>query len=185
MGNNSFSEKELVKKGKHLAFLLRHDADAFNQGLIDKNGWRSVKELESLGYSKKLLEEITLTNNKQRYEFSADGRNIRARQGHSIPVDVGLVEQTPPDVLYHGTTDEVFYEHIVKEGLVPMTRLHVHLSKDEETATNVGKRHGKNVRIIRIDAKKMYADGCKFWLSNNGVWLTEKVEPKYFIDEEY
>jgi putative RNA 2'-phosphotransferase len=66
-----------------------------------------------------------------------------------------------------------------------MTRLHVHLSKDEETATNVGKRHGKDVRIIRIDAKKMYADGCKFWLSNNGVWLTEKVEPKYFIDEEY
>ena len=79
MNNNSFSEKELVKKGKHLAFLLRHDADAFNQGLIDKNGWRSGKELESLGYSKKLLEEITLTNNKQRYEFSVDGRKIRAR----------------------------------------------------------------------------------------------------------
>ncbi len=174
-------EKELIHKGKHLAFLLRHDADAFQSGLIDEHGWRSVKELEKLGYTKKLLEDITTTNNKQRYEFSNDKRKIRARQGHSIPVDVGLTEQCPPDVLYHGTTYDVYYNHIMKEGLVPMTRLYVHLSKDEETATNVGKRHGKDVVIINIDAKRMYADGCKFFVSNNGVWLSKKVDPKYFL----
>ena len=175
-------EKELVRKGKHLAFLLRHDAEAFNAGKIDKNGWRSVKELESMGYSRKLLDDICATNNKQRYEFSDDHQKIRARQGHSIPVDVGLTEAAPPDVLYHGTSSEMFWSHIMKDGLLPMSRLYVHLSVDEETASNVGHRHSQDVHIIKIDARRMYADGCKFYLSNNGVWLTKEVDSKYFID---
>lgn len=175
-------EKELVRKGKHLAFLLRHDKEAFDAGLIDKNGWRSVKELESLGYTKKMLDDITATNNKQRYEFSDDKRMIRARQGHSIPVDVGLTEAMPPDVLFHGTSSDMYWSHIKKEGILPMTRLYVHLSVDNETAINVGRRHSENFHIISIDAKRMYEDGCKFYVSNNGVWMTEKVEPQYFIE---
>lgn len=171
--------KDITRKGKHLAFLLRHDKEAFEDCRIDKHGWRQISELAKLGYPRPILDEIVATNNKQRYEYSPDRKKIRARQGHSIPVDVELKEATPLDILYHGTATK-FLESIYKNGILPGTRLYVHLSPDEETAINVGSRHGKPF-VIKIDCKKMLADGYKLFLSNNGVWLTEKVMPEYFI----
>lgn len=175
------NEKNIISMGKHLAYLLRHDKEAFGDGRIDRHGWRMVSELIKMGYSHQILNEIVTTNDKQRYEYSHDGRKIRARQGHSIPVDVELQEVTPPDVLYHGTATR-FLASIYREGLVPGTRLYVHLSPDELTAIKVGQRHGTPY-VIRVDCGKMVADGCKFWLSNNGVWLTKEVKPEYFINE--
>ena len=172
------AKNDIIRKGKHLAFLLRHDKEAFEDGRIDKHGWRQVIELAKLGYDRSLLDEIVDTNNKQRYEYSSNRRMIRARQGHSIPVDVELKEATPPNFLYHGTATR-FLESIYRKGLLPGTRLYVHLSPDEETAINVGSRHG-NPYVIKIDCQKMLTDGCKFFISNNGVWLTEKVKPEYF-----
>jgi len=119
------------------------------------------------------------TNNKQRYEYNEDETLIRARQGHSINVDVNLSESTPPDILYHGTATR-FLDSILEKGIVKGNRLHVHLSKDEETATTIGARHGKPY-VLKIDAKKMYEDGIKFYLSNNNVWLTDFVDVKYII----
>ena len=173
------NEKIIIRKGKHLAFLLRHDIEALKQGKIDSHGWRRVDELAKLGYTRELLDEIVSSNNKQRYEYSSDGRMIRARQGHSINVDVELCETTPPDVLYHGTATK-FLESIYANGLVAGNRLFVHLSLDEATAINVGARHGTPF-VLKIDCRHMLADGLKFYLSNNGVWLTKQVLPKYFI----
>ena len=172
-------KKDIIRKGKQLAFLLRHDKEAFEDGRINEHGWRQVSELAKLGYSRSILDEIVATNNKQRFEYSPDKRKIRARQGHSIPVDVELKEATPPEILYHGTATK-FLESIYKNGILPGTRLYVHLSPDEETAINVGSRHGKPF-VIKIDCQKMLADDCKFFLSNNGVWLTESVNPDYFV----
>lgn len=175
-----YKEKELINKGKHLAFLLRHDKDAFDNGLIDKNGWRNVSELvKNHGYTRQMLDEITDTNNKKRYEFNTDKSKIRARQGHSIPVDVELTEVIPPEILYHGTATR-FLDSIFKKGLVKGNRLYVHLSIDEETAIKVGSRHGSPY-VLRIDAKKMYDEGHKFYLSNNDVWLTDSVPAEYLI----
>ena len=171
-----------IRMGKRLAFLLRHDKEALMLGKIDEHGWRKVEELEVMGFTRGLLDEIVATNNKQRFEYSDDGKKIRARQGHSINVDVELAETTPPDVLYHGTATR-FLESIYAEGLVHGNRLYVHLSADEATAINVGKRHGTPF-VIKIDCRKMLADGCKFYLSNNGVWLTKQVLPEYFIDSK-
>lgn len=168
----------LISKGKQLSYILRHDIDSFNKGLIDSAGWMSVATLTyDFDFSPNLIEEIVETNNKQRYEYNEDHTKIRARQGHSIPVDVELKEMTPPDVLYHGTASR-FVESILKDGLKPMTRLYVHLSSDMKTAIDVGSRHGKPV-VFSIDAKQMYDDGIKFYLSNNGVWLTKYVDVKY------
>ena len=175
------NEKEVINKGKHLAFLLRHDANALNQGVIDYHGWRKVSELiHSQGYTKELIETIVETNNKQRYEFNSDHTKIRARQGHSINVDVNLKEAIPPSVLYHGTSTKAL-ESIYKQGIIKGGRLYVHLSKDEETALKVGSRHGAPY-VIKIDAEAMIKDGVKFYLSNNGVWLTDYVDTKYFIN---
>ena len=173
-------ENILTRKGKELAFLLRHDADAFEQGKIDERGWREVDEIIGLGFTQDLLDDIVSTNNKQRYEYNEDGTKIRARQGHSIPVDVGLKEVTPPDVLYHGTATR-FLDSIMENGLIPGNRLYVHLSSDEETAAKVGSRHGKPF-VIEVDAAKMVADGHVIYQSNNGVWLTKQVPSDYFIN---
>ena len=173
------SDRSIIRQGKRLSFLLRHDKEALRLGKIDGHGWRMVEELEKMGFTRELLDKIVATNNKQRFEYSADGNKIRARQGHSINVDVELREMTPPDVLYHGTATR-FLESINAEGLIPGNRLYVHLSPDEATAINVGSRHGVPF-VIKIDCRKMLADGCKFYLSNNGVWLTKQVLPEYFI----
>lgn len=161
-------------KGKLLAFLLRHD----KMYDFDQHGWRKVSDLtENHGFTVSELEEIVEKDNKNRYEFSDDKSSIRARQGHSISVDVELEEKTPPDVLYHGTASR-FISSIMDQGIMKMTRLYVHLSPTFETAVNVGKRHGSPA-VLTIDSKKMASDGCKFYLSRNGVWLTDFVDVKY------
>lgn len=123
------------------------------------------------------MEEIVRTDNKQRYSFNEDKTLIRANQGHSVSVDVELKEKEPPEFLYHGTADR-FLKSIMTEGLKPMSRLYVHLSKDIETANKVGKRHG-NPAILKVNSGQMNQDGIKFYLSENGVWLTSKVDVKY------
>ena len=127
------------------------------------------------------MEEIVWTDEKQRYSFNDDKTLIRANQGHSIPVDVELPEMTPPDVLWHGT-GECFLSSIQEQGILRMGRLYVHLSLDEATAEQVGRRHGKPV-LLRVDAGRMYEDGYVFYYSVNGVWLTEKVPVGYFTKE--
>ena len=124
-----------------------------------------------------MLEEIVRTDNKQRYSFNEDKTKIRANQGHSIPVDVELEQKTPPDVLWHGT-GEKYVSSIKAEGLIPKTRLYVHLSADPDTAIKVGSRHGKPV-VYEVAAKEMQADGYVFFQSVNGVWLTKHVPVKY------
>lgn len=170
-------KKDIIHKSKHLAFLLRHDTEY----CFDRHGWREVSDLiKNHGYSKAELEEIVATNDKQRYEFNEQHTKIRARQGHSIDVDVELKETTPPDVLYHGTATK-FLSSIYDKGILCETRLYVHLSSTKETAMKVGERHGTPY-VLSIDAKKMSQDGIKFYLSRNGVWLTKYVDKKYFIN---
>ena len=166
----------LIKQGKKLSYLLRHDKSY----AFDEHGWREVSELvANHGFSLEELREIVATNNKQRYEFSEDMTRIRARQGHSINVDVELAEATPPVKLYHGTA-KAFVKSIMSQGIHKGNRLYVHLSTTIDTATKVGERHGEPAVLV-IDAIRMHEDGIKFFLSHNGVWLTDFVEAKYII----
>lgn len=171
----------LINTSRFISLILRHKPSEIGIEL-DEHGWANVAELIE-GINKKQpfdmaqLEEIVASDDKQRYSFNEDKTLIRANQGHSIPVDVELKESLPPDILYHGT-GEKYVSSINDMGLIPKSRLYVHLSKDMETAVNVGKRHGKPVIYI-IDSKKMAADGYKFYLSVNNVWLTKKVPVEY------
>ena len=166
---------------KFISLILRHQPEAIGISL-DEHGWADVKELIQ-GINKKyhinmqILEQIVSEDEKQRYSFNEDKTLIRANQGHSIPVDVELKELVPPEILFHGTAKK-FVSSIDKEGLIPKSRLYVHLSQDIETANKVGQRHGEPV-IYVVKSKKMYNDGYKFYCSVNGVWLTKKVPPKY------
>ena len=168
----------IIKRGKKLSYLLRHDTSY----AFDKHGWRSVSNLiANHGFSLEELHEIVATNNKQRYEFSGDMKFIRARQGHSINVDVELAEEVPPVVLYHGTPKENL-PSILDKGICKMSRNHVHLSDTIETASNVGARRGKAFMVITVNAKQMHEDGYTFFLSRNGVWLTDSVPTQYIAN---
>ena len=167
---------------RYMSLILRHKPEVIGISL-DEHGWAAVNELingiarNNEGFDMATLEEIVKTDNKQRYSFNADKTLIRANQGHSIPVDVELEEKEPPEFLYHGT-GEKYVSSILEQGLIPKSRLYVHLSKDVETAKDVGRRHGKEV-VYKIAAHKMYQDGYKFYLSVNGVWLAKGVPLQY------
>lgn len=160
---------------------MRHKPETMGISL-DEHGWANVDELiegiaKTREFNMDILEEVVKTDNKQRYSFNEDKTLIRANQGHSIPVDVELDEVEPPAELWHGT-GEKYVESIEKMGLIPKSRLYVHLSKDSDTATNVGRRHGKPV-LYTVKTGDMFKDGYKFFLSKNGVWLTKEVPVKY------
>lgn len=172
---------DLTRIGKYISLILRHKPEVIGIRL-DAHGWADVNALLT-GISRKypinrdILDEIVRSDEKQRYSFSEDGTKIRANQGHSIQVDVGLPMTEPPETLYHGTARR-FAASIEARGLLPGSRLYVHLSPDKETAKKVGRRHGEPV-IYLVDAGQMYRDGSLFYLSVNGVWLTKAVPAAY------
>lgn len=175
------------KISKFLSFVLRHKPDAIGLTL-DGQGWVDIDELientnltaQEFTLTRSLLQEVVKTNVKKRFIISDDGQRIRASQGHSIDVDLQLKPVEPPEFLYHGTATR-FLDSILKEGLKPQQRQHVHLSRDIETATKVGQRYGKPI-ILAIKARLMVEQGFVFYLSENGVWLTDKV-PIEFITQ--
>lgn len=170
----------MENQSRKLAFLLRHDKTY----PFDKHGWRSVEDLiTNHQFTMTVLETIVLCNDKNRFEFSDNKKSIRARQGHSIQVDVNLQETYPPLLLYHGTAEK-FLSSILQKGILSGNRQYVHLSETEEDAYNIGKRHGTPV-VLKINAQQMYRNGYKFYLSKNGVWLTEFVDAEYISFQSF
>jgi len=173
----------IKKVSKFLSLLLRHKPETIGLKL-DKNGWADIDELieksKKIKLTRALIDEVVADNDKQR--FIIEGDKIRANQGHSIKVDMEFKAVTPPDTLFHGTATR-FLESIMETGLSKQKRQHVHLSKNIETATAVGKRHGKVV-ILEVDAKNMSEEGYEFYLSENGVWLTDNVPVNYLKEQK-
>ena len=174
--------RNLVTVSKFLAKRLRHAPEALGLTL-QPGGWVSVDDLlaasERAGFaiSYDELIECVETNDKKRFSFDDTGDLIRANQGHSVEVDLQLEQQVPPDILFHGTVER-FLESIMAEGLKKGKRHHVHLSKDIETARKVGAKRGKPI-ILQVEAGKMHGDGFTFYLSANGVWLTDAVPASF------
>lgn len=172
-----------INAGRFISLVLRHHPEA--AGLtLDSEGYANTAELINgvakrfHGFNADDLDRIVRENNKHRYSYNEDKTKIRAAQGHSLSyVNISFERKTPPSILYHGTS-ESFIPQIIKEGLKPMSRQYIHLSADEETAYNVGKRRIKPV-VLLVDCEMMHSDGYEFYISENGVWLTKKVPVKY------
>lgn len=176
--------RDLVKHSKFLSLVLRHDPATIGIEL-DDSGWVDVSTLLDALQRKRpqitleRLIEIVETNDKQRFAFSEDRRQIRASQGHSIVIDLDLPPSIPPGSLFHGTAERNLTS-IRESGLLRRQRNHVHLSLDGETATKVGSRHGKPV-VLRIESGKMAESGFLFYVSENGVWLTAHVPTSFIV----
>jgi putative RNA 2'-phosphotransferase len=173
---------DLVRVSKFLSLVLRHKPEEIGLTL-DGQGWADVDQLIRLAnergqpLTRSLLDRVVAENDKKRFAFSEDGVRIRASQGHSVGVDLALPPSTPPELLYHGTATRSV-DSIRSQGLRAGNRQHVHLSADVATATRVGQRHGRPV-VLTVRAGAMHAAGHTFFLSANGVWLTEHVPAEY------
>ena len=179
--------KSDVRISKFLSLVLRHKPEKIGIEL-DQNGWVDVDALIAAANShgvkldRRTLTHIVETNSKKRFAFNDSFDKIRASQGHSVDVELGYVSQEPPEILYHGT-GEKSVRSILETGLQKRNRQHIHLSSDVETAVMVGQRHGKPF-VFDVLAKKMCSDGFEFFLSDNGVWLTETVPPDYLLTRQ-
>ncbi|MGP3687306.1 RNA 2'-phosphotransferase [Streptomyces sp. IBSNAI002] len=173
-------DKRTVKVSKYVSKHLRHQPERIGL-VLDPHGWVEIEDLlraakaHGFAFSRAELDHVVAANDKQR--FAVDGTRIRASQGHTVAVDLGLPEAEPPSYLYHGTVAAAL-EAIRAEGLRPMARHHVHLSPDRETATRVGARRGRPV-VLSVDAGAMRAAGHVFRFSANGVWLVDAVPPQF------
>jgi putative RNA 2'-phosphotransferase len=171
-----------VRLSKFLSLVLRHQPESIGL-VLDAQGWADVDDLIARAaaaeavFSRAELEQVVATSDKKRFTISGDGLRIRAAQGHSVAVELGLTPREPPPVLFHGTATR-FVDAIMARGLTPQSRQHVHLSLDEATALNVGRRHGQPI-IFRVDAAAMHRTGMVFYVADNGVWLTDHVQPEY------
>jgi len=174
--------KNYIQIGKKITYLLRHNPEDL---VMNKNGYVSVSSLlNKVDITQQELDHIVDTNDKKRLAYNSDKTKIRASQGHSVDVDVELKSVRPPRVLYHGTSSDNYNKIVRGNGLNKMKRLHVHLTDDKNSAYSVGKRYSKYKEpiILEIDSASMYTDGYKFYLSANGVWLTDNVPLKYILN---
>jgi putative RNA 2'-phosphotransferase len=173
----------LPKASKFLSLVLRHKPEEIGLA-VDDQGWADVGELidkaraNGITLTRELIAEVVATSDKQRFALDPPRTRIRANQGHSIDVDLGLAPKVPPALLFHGTGEKSLAA-IRGQGLKRGRRQHVHLSPDEATAIKIGRRHGRPV-LLRIAAARMADAGHAFFLSTNGVWLTDCV-PAEFI----
>lgn len=176
------TEREQRKISKFLSLILRHKPEIAGITL-DRQGWADTQELlaktPSKGFriSLEQLKEVVKNNDKKRFAFSEDFSRIRASQGHSIPIDLDLQQVEPPDILYHGTAVSNL-PSIREQGIHKRSRQYVHLSVDIPSAIKVGSRHGKPV-ALEIRAGEMHKQGNSFFLSENGIWLTEQIPPEF------
>ncbi|RYG37346.1 RNA 2'-phosphotransferase [bacterium] len=175
--------RQSVRIGKLISLILRHEPQKIGIAALEPGGYVPVctllEGLARLGspLSREELDELVRDSDKGRYSFDTSGTRIRANQGHSVPVDLGLDPKMPPAILYHGTPER-FLEQIRRDGLQKMARHAVHLSPDEATATMVGQRRGRPV-LLRIDARRMHEEGFLFTRSENGVWLIDAIPRQY------
>ncbi|NCD68841.1 RNA 2'-phosphotransferase [Mucilaginibacter agri] len=176
------TEKENTQISKFLSLVLRHQPEAIGITL-DEQGWVAVDELlnkltnHGTPITYDALNHIVESNAKKRFAFNEDHTRIRASQGHSVSIELGYSPQIPPVILYHGTGSQSV-DAILNSGLDKRNRQHVHLSSDLETAVKVGQRHGKPV-VLTVDTMAMHRDGYTFFISENGVWLTDHVPASY------
>ena len=181
------SEKQQTQISKFLSLVLRHKPETIGITL-DQNGWININELieksnkYGVQFNRETLNHIVATNSKKRFAISESFDKIRASQGHSVKIELGYINKMPPEILFHGTSEKSV-SSILEKGLKRQNRQHVHLSNDIETANKVGQRHGKPY-IFEVLAEQMYNDNFEFFISDNGVWLTENVPNKYLNVKE-
>ena len=169
-----------VRLSKKMAWLLRHVGPRYGLRLRP-GGWVGLEELAEALRRIPGLEWVTVEDilyvvsrdEKGRYEVR--GGMIRARYGHTLPVEVDYEPLRPlPGSLYHGTTLQAL-EGIRRSGILPMRRRMVHLSLTLEDAVETGRRHGSPVVVLEVDPACLEARGLTVYRAGPRVAVVERV----------
>ena len=176
-----------IRLSKLLSLVLRHDPGRIGIAL-DSADWVPMGDLvdalnrSGFTVSRTQIESVAEKSDKQRFAIDTHSDRIRANQGHSVSVDLGLTQAVPPTVLYHGTPVRNL-DAILRGELVRQSRHAVHLSADIDTAHRVGARRGRHV-VLAVAAAAMHEAGHRFTRSANGVWLVDSVPPSYLTQAD-
>ncbi len=175
-------EKRREQISRLLSLMLRHKPERFYLDL-DLQGYASVEEvLEGLrqkvdDVTEEEVLEIVDGPEKRRFELK-DGR-IRARYGHSFPIDLGVETAEPPEFLYFATVpDQV--RAIATGGIRPGDRQYVHLSMTSEIAAEVARNRTDTPVVFCIKAREAAQAGIEFY-DRQPVMLTRGI-PAEFIE---
>ncbi len=174
-----------IELSKEVSYALRHNPQEYGL-VLDDNGWVCIEDLLIALRKKKKwskvndadLVKMSEVSNKKRHEIVGD--KIRALYGHSTDKTIKKEKIEPPEYLYHGTARR-FLESIKKNGLTPMQRQYVHLSEDEETAYEVGKRRDDKPVMLKVKARLAWAEGISFYMGNENIWLSDTIPSQYII----
>lgn len=177
-----------TRLSKAIAYVLRHAPWEYELEL-DEEGWVPIEQLIDGLRAERAFAAVTegdiagmiAASPKARFEI-ADGR-IRAFYGHSVPGRIVKRLAEPPEHLYHGTVSR-FLDAIGRDGLKPMSRQYVHLSRDRGMAQVVARRRGADIVILAIRAAEAAAAGVAFYEESNGVWLADFVASEWLVVPE-
>jgi len=189
------------KTSRALAFFLRHRANEFK---VREDGYVSVALLlDTAEFKRKKLtldDILRVTRGDLKRRFSMKEVNgtwyVRCNQGHSRGVNVTsealLTERTKASFMcVHGSRKSLL-EKIKSEGIKKMGRKHIHLVPDsnytEWFCVKSGRKSTRDAFIF-VDTGAAMRDGIRFFVSENGVILTEGdadgvLLPKYFLITE-
>jgi len=169
-----------TRVSKLMAYILRHSPEEF--GLKpDEEGFVPLEELVNAlrrvypDVTGDFVRKIVENDPKGRYEIRGD--KIRARYGHSFEVTLNHEEDRETKILYHGTPRRNL-ERILREGLKPMKRQFVHLTTSRKEAFETGRRHGKDVVLLIIDADCLRRKGLKVYKAGKNVRTIREVPPE-------
>ena len=182
-------EPEPSRLLKMLCYPLRHEPWQFGLELTDE-GFSSLEALVKVvclrlhGFSEEPAEPVKQTIcqlDPERFEVRGEGSDalIRARYGHSFPVPRLGEVAAPPEVLYHGTSEESAVM-IKKNGLLPVDRYFLHLTTDRDYAVRVGTAKGR-VFLWQVNAGEAFAEGIAFRRATPHVWLTSHVPARFLV----
>jgi putative RNA 2'-phosphotransferase len=163
-----------------LSLMLRHKPERFEL-ILDDQGYADLSELVDATrqkYSDVTEDEILeIVEGAEKRRFERTDHRVRARYGHSFPIDLGLEPVIPPDYLYYAAMP-VQIRAITGEGLRPGDRQHVHLSITSEAAVEVAKNRTETPVLFRIHAREAAESGIEFY-DRTPVFLTRAIPPTF------
>ena len=164
-----------------MAYVLRHNPTRY--GLQpDRHGYVDIERFLAvagerhggitLSHVRGLVED---RRGSERFELS--DRGLRARYGHSIPVEPLGPPIEPPPRLYHGT-EAACAGSILIDGLTPMSRRMVHLSGSVEDAVGVARRKIERPVVWCVRARDAASTGLAFYREGR-LYLTTRVPARF------
>lgn len=143
------------------------DLDALAAAIAAQPGWPGVTT-EAI---RRLAQQ-----DARRYELA--GPRIRARYGHTVPIETPGTPVIPPEWLYHGVPPSSL-ETLRADGLRPLDRQFVHLSATRQDALAIATRHSSEALVVTVLARRASDDGVQFYHASSGIYLTRHVPPQF------